>query len=400
MSFYGQQLNIVDGILYQVRCYRDPQRIRMEVADLLSKPQLASLTPQLRPFVRGAGLPQQLLCLQGTIPIYYNNVHYNIPMIIWIVDGYPFIPPVVYVAPTSDMIITPRHRHVDSAGMVYHLYLSSWNPGSSSLIGLVSTLSRVFSEEPPVRSQPQTPFVPTTQYQPPTTPQPRPLPSNPPPPYTTLSPSWLSQPQPAQHQPPPPSPQPPAYPPPPEYTPPKQTEDTAVVCRRNALASASDKMQQFLQQFYESTTKEIDKLMAESSNFNAVGTSLEQEKENILREIEQSEQELKHLGDKFDELNKWLVANDKPENLPDIDTISDPKDLLSKQLLYLVADDATIEDTLYYLDKALNTGRIGLDTYLKHVRLLCREQFLLRATIKKVHEAQRARAMVMVMGPS
>lgn len=133
--------------------------------------------------------------------------------------------------------------------------------------------------------------------------------------------------------------------------------------------------------------------MAESSNFNAVSTMLEEEKVRILREIEQAEQEVKKVADKVAEADKWLQENDKPDSQIDYDAVTDPKDQLTKQLLYLVAEDATTEDTLYYLDKALGLGRLDLESYLKLVRTLCREQFQVRAVIKKVHEA-RARPRV------
>jgi hypothetical protein len=55
----------------------------------------------------------------------------------------------------------------------------------------------------------------------------------------------------------------------------------------------------------------------------------------------------------------------------------------------LVAEDASIEDVLYYLEKKLNSGGIDLETYLRNVRTLTSEQFMKRATIKKIHEIQR-----------
>lgn len=48
MAHFTQHLQTLDTILYQIR-YRDPQRIRGEVADILMKPHVASLTPQSRP---------------------------------------------------------------------------------------------------------------------------------------------------------------------------------------------------------------------------------------------------------------------------------------------------------------------------------------------------------------
>ncbi len=59
----------------------------------------------LFPFkARSGGPPQQLLCLVGTIPIVFNSVTYNIPIIAWVVDNYPYAPPVVYVNPTPDIL--------------------------------------------------------------------------------------------------------------------------------------------------------------------------------------------------------------------------------------------------------------------------------------------------------
>jgi len=399
MALYGP-LALLDSVLFQVRLYRDPQRIRMEVADLLSKPHVAAVAPQMRPFARAGGASQQLLCLQGTIPIYYQNVQYNIPIIIWIVEAYPFVSPFLYITPTSDMCITPRHKHVDSAGMVYHPYLSNWNPVTCSLVGLVTTLSQVFSMEPPVRSQstppsrnppppeyssptsslaapsfskPLPPIPPTASQQYQTNPQNQPSMATPPPPY----PSWASL---------------PAYPPPPEYKgPPQVTEDPEVVLKRNALASITEKLQIKLREFYESRTKEVDQLMAESSVLH--NPLLDAEQETLLREIQQAEQETKQLSDKLQGVTSWLEVNENAESQPNLDDLTDPKDPLSKQLLYLVAEDATIEDMLYYLDKALSVGYIDTETYMKHVRLLCREQFFHRATIKKVHEMQKQRTI-------
>lgn len=56
------------------------------------------------------------------------------------------------------------------------------------------------------------------------------------------------------------------------------------------------------------------------------------------------------------------------------------------QLLELAADDAAIEDAIYHLSRALQSERIDLQAFLKHVRTLAREQFLRRALMKKCRE--------------
>jgi ESCRT-I complex subunit TSG101 len=253
---------------------------------------------------------------------------------------------------------------------------------------------------PPQYSGPTNPPPPQYSGQPNSTPPPYPRQNSPPPQYPPQN-GHAKKPLPPVPPPVPPPPYPtwqtpsqppPPYQPPPEYQPPKQpTEDPAVVLRRNTLNSLVEKTKKQLQEFYTDATKDIETYMAESANINGISTILEDEKVRILREIEQAEQEAKAIGDKIAESDKWLQENDKPDTQIDYDAITDPKDALTKQLLYLVAEDATIEDTLYYLDKALNSGLLELDAYLKTIRLLSRQQFQVRAVIKKVHEAQHSR---------
>lgn len=46
---------------------------------------------------------------------------------------------------------------------------------------------------------------------------------------------------------------------------------------------------------------------------------------------ERAEQELNQLTERQNEVSKWLAENDKPDTIPDIDTTTDPKDILAKQ---------------------------------------------------------------------
>lgn len=58
----------------------------------------------------------ELLLAEGTVPMYYQGVKYNIPVAIWLPERYPLAPPLVYVVPTPDMVIKPRHTFVDASG--------------------------------------------------------------------------------------------------------------------------------------------------------------------------------------------------------------------------------------------------------------------------------------------
>lgn len=54
------------------------------------------------------------------------------------------------------------------------------------------------------------------------------------------------------------------------------------------------------------------------------------------------------------------------------------------RMLELVAENAALEDALYYLDQGLTDGVITVDVFMKEVRRLARKQFVARATTKKV----------------
>lgn len=72
----------------------------------------------------------------------------------------------------------------------------------------------------------------------------------------------------------------------------------------------------------------------------------------------------------------------RPE--PDIDHMMSATSLVENQLLQLMADDQAIEDTLYQLSRALYSEQLSLDRFIKHTRMLSREQFLKRALAQNI----------------
>lgn len=56
------------------------------------------------------------------------------------------------------------------------------------------------------------------------------------------------------------------------------------------------------------------------------------------------------------------------------------------RLLNAYAEEAAIEDVIYYLGEALRTNVIDLEVFLKHVRQLSRKQFMLRALMQKCRQ--------------
>lgn len=65
--------------------------------------------------------------------MYYQNVKYNIPVALWLPERYPMQPPLMYVVPTPDMVIKPRHTFVDPSGLVASPYLANWAYPDSNL---------------------------------------------------------------------------------------------------------------------------------------------------------------------------------------------------------------------------------------------------------------------------
>ncbi len=59
--------------------------------------------------------------------MYYQGVKYNIPVAIWLPEQYPLAAPLVYVVPTPDMVIKPRHSFVDPSGTPQPINLAPEN---------------------------------------------------------------------------------------------------------------------------------------------------------------------------------------------------------------------------------------------------------------------------------
>jgi len=78
------------------------------------------------------------------------------------------------------------------------------------------------------------------------------------------------------------------------------------------------------------------------------------------------------------------VAELKRKGDPEVDELVCSTTIVHNQLINLVAEDNAIEDTIYHLHRALNTGRVDLERFLRTTRVLAEEQFLKRALIEKI----------------
>eukprot|EP00658_Telonema_sp_P-2_P037389 TRINITY_DN2689_c0_g1_i2.p1 TRINITY_DN2689_c0_g1~~TRINITY_DN2689_c0_g1_i2.p1 ORF type:complete len:179 (-),score=39.24 TRINITY_DN2689_c0_g1_i2:142-678(-) len=105
--------------------YPDQTRVREELGGLNAL--YPTLSASVSDYVGNDGMGQRIVMLSGTVPITYHAATYNIPIKMFVVNGYPRAPPVVYVDPTADMVIKPGHKHVGTDGMCYLPMLSVWH---------------------------------------------------------------------------------------------------------------------------------------------------------------------------------------------------------------------------------------------------------------------------------
>ncbi|KAE9593412.1 putative ubiquitin-conjugating enzyme/RWD, steadiness box (SB) domain-containing protein [Lupinus albus] len=356
-----------------------------------------SLEPKTATFTHNDGRSVNLLQADGTVPMPYQGVTYNIPVLIWLMESYPRHPPCVYVNPTRDMVIKRPHAHVNPSGLVSVPYLHNWIYPSSNLVDLVRTLSHAFASDPPLYSQRRAP------------PPPSPSSHNPNPNFPTSSnltsfPSGSSNlgafssgySRPSIH--------PNTYPPSPygsgsgsgsgsgrvQPSPLPHTEDPTEVFKRNAINKLVEMVHGDVVGLRK--TKE-----AEIEGFFSMQPVLKQREDQLNKALKEMQDEMEGLEQKLqiilmnsDVLEGWLRDNQgkKLGTLENAEDAFECVDVLSKQMLDCTASDLATEDTLYALDKAVQVGSVPFDQYLRSVRALSREQFFHRATAAKVRAAQ------------
>ncbi|KAI3896838.1 hypothetical protein MKX03_028344 [Papaver bracteatum] len=118
-----------------------------------------SLHPRTTVFKHTDGRTVNLLLAEGTIPIVYMNITYNLPIVIRLMETYPLHPPCIYVDPTRDMIIKRPHAYayVNPSGLVSTPLLQSWIYPSSTLCDVMKEISELFGLDPPLFTRRQQP---------------------------------------------------------------------------------------------------------------------------------------------------------------------------------------------------------------------------------------------------
>ncbi|XP_061856215.1 tumor susceptibility gene 101 protein isoform X1 [Colius striatus] len=350
--------------------------------------QYKDLKPVMDSYVFNDGSSRELMSLSGTIPVPYRGNTYNIPICLWLLDTYPFNPPICFVKPTSSMTIKTG-KHVDANGKIYLPYLHEWKYPQSDLLELIQVLIVVFGEEPPVFSRPTASSYPPYQaVGPPTTS------------YVPGIPGGISS-YPAGS-----TPNPSSYPPYPSGGPypapsvlyyPSQPPATTVgpsrdgtisedTIRASLISAVSDKLRWRMKEEVDRAQAELNALKRTEEDLKKGHQKLEEMVTRLDQEVAEVDKNIELLKKKDEELSSALEKMESQSENNDIDEVIIPTAPLYKQILNLYAEENAIEDTIFYLGEALRRGVIDLDVFLKHVRLLSRKQFQLRALMQKARK--------------
>ena len=374
--------------------YRDPRRVDRDASSLLKSSIGVHLVPGIAPLYEDNGDASNCLVLQGTIAIVFRGSTYQLLVDIYLPAGYPTRPPISYIRLANpNMYLKENHPHVGRDGMVYMPYTHEWNSRTHSLIEMVVAMSSIFSADPPV-------FTRTTRA-----PAPAPAPT------------------------PPPPPPPPRYQAPDEgYVGPGSTvqdsDSERFMAQQIALIAEQErkekekkeaelKQQIALQQQWEDKKKLERKAelclktqiylttFAEKTRSSLQADwrdqqHLEHNKELVTREMErlqetkdQLEEAIKAVDNKTVEIKEWLQeAQDGGGKNTEmhVDDMCQPVSKLHAQLLDLSAENAALDDALYFLDKAMYMGQMDCTTHLKSVRKLAKQQFRVRALLNKINQ--------------
>ncbi|XP_074488334.1 ubiquitin-conjugating enzyme E2 variant 3 [Sebastes fasciatus] len=112
--------------------------------------------PEMKPFTGtytfSDSTQKDLLKLIGNIPVKYGGHTYNFPVQLWLMDSFPFTPPICLLRPTPNMVIR-EGKHVDAGGRLHLPGLHNWDYPKSSVVLLLKEMTAKFEEDPPLSAK-------------------------------------------------------------------------------------------------------------------------------------------------------------------------------------------------------------------------------------------------------
>ncbi|KAM4572596.1 ubiquitin-conjugating enzyme E2 variant 3 [Odontesthes bonariensis] len=112
----------------------------------------AGMKPSTGTYTFSDGTQKDLLKLNGVLPVKYDGRSYNFPIQLWLLDSFPFTPPICLLTPTSNMVIR-EGKHVDARGRIHLPGLHNWDHPKSSVSVLLTEMIAKFQEDPPLSAK-------------------------------------------------------------------------------------------------------------------------------------------------------------------------------------------------------------------------------------------------------
>ena len=301
-----------------------------------------------------------MLKFMGTVPIVYRGSTYHIPLTIWMPPTYPFAQPNVYVTPTPDMGIKPRHQHVDAEGKCYLPALSQWHGSHSNLPAIVGELQGVFAVSPPVFAKPKD----QPSVRPPSDPY-------------NMNGGYGSA----------------AISSPPSLPSPQSPSSVSSSSSSSSYSSDSRVRTQMTERIQGECRRVADEL----SGFTTTQSVLEEGAQEINVALAKMQEHRRQLNSAIEwtekasrDIDTWLVDHEgkaQTEDSVPVDDIVVPTSAVGGQLLEAVATNKALEDAMYLLNKAMHSDDIPIDceTFTKEMRRLASAQYMELALIRKIH---------------
>lgn len=397
-----QQLSRLGGL------YRDPSRVDRDAATLLKSSVGNHLHPISAVMVENNGSTSTVLVLQGTIATHFRGNTYQLLIDMYLPAGYPRSPPVCFVRLAENMYLKEGHRHVGSDGKVYLPYLHEWSSSTHNLVELVVAMSSVFSADPPVFTRAATSNASSSSS---TTTRPAAA-------TTTAthqqqgtaynnndssmqhedSERWMAEQI--------------------EAVMAKEAREVAEAARQAEIKekeraraleaqkawekARTDQVRQEVNSKCTAHVREQSKqcqktIHADKRDQQRLHLAKEQKINYQLDLYKDKRKEIKKLIEATEnrtvDIKKWLEAmkdykdnNSKAAEAGHVDDMVHTDTIPHTQMLDLSAENQSISDALYFLDKALQSGQLTCEEHLRQVRRLAKRQFLVRAHLIKIHQ--------------
>ncbi|CAK7346499.1 unnamed protein product [Dovyalis caffra] len=263
--------------------------------------------------------------LQATGDLRVANHTPPIPLIIWLHENYPCMPPMVFVLPNYMSPIHQDHPFVDSSGATTSPYLQTWEFPRCNLTELVHNLVKNFTLDHPFACSPAASFT---------------------------HPSLVSKREAL------------------DRLSVKLHYDTIAL-----LAQTEDEMEDLpiLQ----------EELVKRDDIITSMIIGVEHERMNLKDRVENLTNQADVLVNWL-RVNDPKSVVTKAENEMDDGDAFEAGDEESRLLIDYLAADRALEDLIYALDKAVEQGVVSFDVYIRQVRVFAREQFCYKAMLVKL----------------